>query len=196
MRTFTVKDFIFYNGPCFNCNSRVSIKLGTKKFLQTIDVAYLPITILNDYSEINLKISYKDILRLKIYNKTNRFECSSHKLFSKYLENSKIHLNSYCEKCYTNVSSKYLEFDLDRYFVKPIIINDETITVDSPDCNYRLYSSTDQNKSVLYLKKIDTTISYDIQMLDFFKELPLLPLYRFKNKEHFIKKIKTYLTFS
>ncbi len=195
MRTFTVKDFIFYNGPCFNCNSKISIKLGTKKFLQTIDVAYLPITISNDYSEVNLKISYKDILKLKIHNKTNRFECSSHKHFSNYLEDSKIHLNSYCEKCYTNINSKYLEFDLDRYFVRPIIIDNETITVNSPDCNYRLYSSTDQNKSALYLKKIDAKF-FDIQMLDFFRELPLLPLYKFKNKEHFIKKMKTYLIFS
>jgi hypothetical protein len=153
MRTFTVKDFIFYNGPCFNCDSKISIKLGTKKFLQTVDVAYLPITISNDYSEANLKISYKDILKLKIYNKTNKFECSSYKQFSKYLECGRIYLSSYCEKCHTNIISKYLEFDFDRLFVKPILINNETITIDSKDCNYRLYSSTDENKSVLYLKK-------------------------------------------
>lgn len=195
MRTFTVKDFIFYNGPCFNCSSKISIKFGTKKILETIDIVCLPIMVSNDYSEVNLKISYKDILKLKIYNKTNRFECSNYKHFFKYLESHEIHLNSYCEKCYTNISSKYLEFDLDRCFIKPIIINNETITVDTPDCNYRLYSSTEKNKSVLYLKKIYSVRS-DIQMLDFFKELPLLPLYRFKNKEHFVKKIKTYLVFS
>jgi hypothetical protein len=57
---------------------------------------------------------------------------------------------------------------------------------------YQINSNFDDEKSVLIVEKLSAA-----KPLSPFKlNLPLLPKYRFKDRAHFLNKIRTYITFS
>jgi hypothetical protein len=191
MKSFTVKDFITYNSPCFICESKINFTIGVlfnKKHQPTL---YLTPFVTNDFIEVNLKFKYSDNgLKLKIFPKTNRFEISSMKNFMKYLEEHKLFLRSYCDTCYTRIESNPIEFNLLKFFIAPAFINDESVIVKNDNSLYELYSLFDQNYSTLIVSRTDI-VAPPIRI-----ELPLLPIYKLKNRDRFIEKVKTYILFS
>lgn len=193
MKKFTVKDFITYNGPCFSCQSKIVFQVGVfnTKSKQSATSVFLSPTVTNDFINIDLRINYRDSLNLRIFTKTNKFTTSSMKSLTKYLDEHGLFLRSKCDNCHTNVDSEALEFNLLKEFVVPVAIGDERLVVNHNRYLYELYSNFGSSCSILI---ISTTVSPPITPIRM--ELPLLPMYKLKNKERFIEKVKTYLVFS
>lgn len=193
MKKFTVKDFITYTGPCFSCQSKISFQIGVfnKQDRQSKESIYLTPNVTNDCIDIDLKINYRSGLNVKIFPKTNKFTTSSMRLLTKYLEEHNLFLRSKCDECHTNVDSEALEFNLLKEFVVPVTISDERLIVKDDKYLYELYSFFDNSgQSIVMISHINK-VAQPIRI-----ELPLLPMYKLKNKERFIQKMKTYITFS
>jgi hypothetical protein len=193
MKKFTVKDFISYNAPCFSCQSKVTIKIGVMTIESTdFNIALLSPVISNNSTDIDLKINYNNSLTLKIFHKTNKFQASSMKGLTEYLAGHKLFLRTNCDHCYTKVESQYLEFNLLKGFIKPAGVSNELLIVNDGSNLYQVHSSFIEEKSLVIVDRINKTTPITPLRL----ELPLLPLYKLKDRQHFIDKIKTYLIFS
>lgn len=193
MKKFTVKDFITYNGPCFSCQSKIIFQIGVfnTKAKQIGTSVFLNPVVTNDFINIDLKINYRDSLNLKVFTKTNKFTTSSMKALTKYLDEHGLFLRSKCDNCHTNVDSEALEFNLLKEFIAPVAIGDERLVVNHNKYLYELYSDFSGSRSVLIISPAVSSSIMPISM-----NLPLLPMYKLKNKERFIEKVKTYLIFS
>ncbi len=194
MKKFTVKDFIAYNNPCFSCNNSINFRVGFLDLETKADVSYLRPTVTPNYTEIDLVIKYSnsEALKLCIFHKTNKILTNSNQGLTKYLGGHKLFLSSYCDKCYTLIESKFLDINIDKGYVSAVGLSSERLMVASDDRLYQIHSSFMEEKSNLIVDRIDKAKP----LSPFTLELPLLPRYRFKDREHFINKIKTYMTFS
>lgn len=193
MRKFTVKDFITYNNPCFSCGNQINFRIGFLDLETKADISYLRPVVGPQYTEVDLVIKYanQDALKLYIFHKTNKILTNSQQGLTKYLSSRKLFLASSCDKCYTKIESQYLDFNLDKGFVAAVGISTERIMVNDGDSLYQIDSFFMAEKSNLVVARLDSA-----KMAPFQLDLPLIPKYRFKNKEHFIRKMKTYITFS
>ena len=194
MRKFTVKDFITYNNPCFSCGNQINFRIGFLDLETKADISYLRPVVGPQYTEVDLVIKYanQDALKLYIFHKTNKILTNSQQGLTKYLNSRKLFLASSCDRCYTKIESQYLDFNLDKGFVAAVGISTERIMVNDGNSLYQIDSFFMAEKSHLVVSRLDTAKPLSPFQLD----LPLIPKYRFKNKEHFIQKMKTYITFS
>ena len=192
MRKFTVKDFIAYNNPCFSCDNQINFKIGFLDLETKADISYLRPTVTPQYTEIDLVITYSDALKLYIFHKTNKILTNSQQGLTRYLSSHKLFLHSTCDCCYTEIESQFLDFNLDKGFVGAVGISSERLMVSDKENLYQINSFFMADKSNLVVDKLDRTRPLTPLSL----ELPLLPKYRFKNKKHFIEKMRTYLLFS
>lgn len=195
MKKFTVKDFIAYNNPCFSCDNAINFRIG---FLDLenpqANISYLRPTVTGLYTEIDLKIKYanSEALKLYIFHKTNKLLTNSNSGLTEYLSRHKLFLSSTCDRCYTLIESQYLDFNIDKGYVNAVGISLERLMVCDDNNLYQISSSFIEEESILSVDKIDK-----VKPLSQFQlKLPLLPKYRLKDKENFIRKIKTYMTFS
>jgi hypothetical protein len=101
-------------------------------------------------------------------------------------------LSSTCDRCYTQIESQYLDFNIDKAYVSAVGISTERLMVNDGDNLYQINSFFMAEKSSLIVDKLDKLKPLTPFQLD----LPLIPKYRFKDKAHFIQKMKTYITFS
>lgn len=189
MKQFTVKDFIIHNNPCINCKQNISISIGVSE--EGVDGwTYLKPLVTPSYTSIDLKITYTNKLNLVITNKTNSITSNNSNELANYLKNHKIFLRSYCDRCHTSIDSCYLHFNLNKGYIYPTRISHENVIITDNKNMYHLYSSFLSEHSVVIIDKLDKPCP-PIRF-----ELPLLPLSKFRDKEHFINKMKTYLVFS
>lgn len=199
-KKFTVKDFITYNGPCFSCNSKISFQIGVFKTKEKqIPAVYLTPTVTNEIIDIDLKTNYRDSLNLKIFTKTNKFTTSSIKSLIKYLDEHGLFLRSKCDNCQTSVDSEAIEFNILKEFIAPVAISDERLVVRDNTHQYELYSSFEpgvQGGSIALISSLNAAVKSNTQNKLIRIDLPLLPMYKLKNKERFIQKMKTYIVFS
>ena len=193
MRKFTVKDFIAYNNPCFSCGNQINFRIGFLDLETKADISYLRPVVGPQYTEVDLVIKYanQDALKLYIFHKTNKILTNSQQGLTKYLNSRKLFLASSCDRCYTKIESQYLDFNLDKGFVAAVGISTERIMVSDGTSQYQIDSFFMAEKSHLAVTRLDSNA-----MSPFRLDLPLIPKYRFRNKEHFIQKMKTYITFS
>lgn len=189
MKKFTFKDFISYNNPCFNCGKRITIRIGFK--FPNGDLSYLMPIVNPECTEVNLRVTYRNTLKLRVFNKTNKFETNDPEELSKYLQEHNLYLVSRCD-CAAYFQTESLKFDLSRNIIYSFGMTFETLIVSDESNLYHLYSDFLAGESVLVVDRIDKI--YPISAIRI--SLPLLPLYRLKNKEKFINKMRTYLTFS
>ena len=194
MRKFTVKDFIEYNGPCFSCGNQINFRIGFLDLETKADISYLKPVVTSNYTEVDLIIKYSnsEALKLYIFHKTNKILTNSTKGLTNYLSTRKLFLSSTCDKCYTQIESQYLDIHVDKGFVAAVGISTERLMVSDGTNQYQIDSFFMAEKSRLLVDKLDRTRPLTPLTLD----LPLIPKYKFKNKEHFINKMKTYITFS
>lgn len=192
MRKFTVKDFIAYNNPCFSCDNQINFKIGFLDLETKADISYLRPTVTPNYTEIDLVITYSDALKLYIFHKTNKILTNSQQGLTRYLSSHKLFLHSTCDRCYTEIESQFLDFNLDKGFVGAVGISSERLMVSDRDNLYQVNSFFLADKSNLIVDRLDRTRP----LIPLSLELPLLPKYRFKDKKHFLEKMKTYLLFS
>lgn len=193
MRKFTIKDFIAYNNPCFSCNSPINFRLYSQ-VIESGTSGHLNPTVMPNYTEIDLSIKYSNMEALKLFimHKTNKILCSNNQGLTKYLSERKLTLVSTCDRCKTQITSAPLKFDLERGLVEATHLNYERLMVHDGDSIYQIESNFETEKSVLIVEKLNA-----VKPLSPFKlNLPLLPKYRFKDRAHFLSKLKTYILFS
>lgn len=205
MKKFTVKDFIAYNNPCFGCGKNINFKIGfySNNEMGKAWASYLRPSVLANYTEIDLKITYSDAVKLYIFHKTNKILTNNQAGLTKYLTEHKLFLSSTCQ-CQTTIETGPMDFHLltENQFVSAVPISFEMLLVRSQDNIYQLTSSFPDNKSTLNVWKAeDTYIKYgklkpQLPSQATTIEMPLIPKYKFKNKEHFLEKMKTYILFS
>ncbi len=191
MKKFTVKDFIAYNNPCFSCGERISFKLGI--VTNGLDgSSQLRPTVKPEYTVVDLKVTYDKTLQLWLFHNSNKFIASNPADFVDFNNSNHVFLHSKCDKCFSKIESQFLEFNIDKGFVKPVGISNEQLLVSDDTNRYVLTTNFAWGKSIVSADRIDMATPISPVTL----ELPPLPLYKFKTKERFLNKIKTYLTFS
>ena len=190
-KQFTVKDFVTYNNPCFSCNSKISFNFGFTNKLQNYPTSYISSTVTQERTEIDLKITYNNVLQLWIFHKSNKILCSNTRNLTEYLDTHNLFMNSHCHQCYTSVTSTNLKFDLDKACIKPVSLFSEIISVTDHKNTYYMINNYHNELSIL---KIDSLTQDSNSQLKF--KLPIMPMYKFKNKEHFLKKMKNFIVYS
>jgi len=206
MKLLTFKDFIIYNNPCFSCQENALFKIIAIKLddsmaripMETVPgrgiILYPLVT--PQLVDMDLKINYVDgISNLKILHKSNKI-ISNIDVLTDYLSEHMLYAISKCGRCGSYIQSNYLEFDLNMKIVKPLSIRKEFVLIEKNNKMYSLSSNYSTQESILRVAKIDSsdreTVYKDLIEL----KMPLQPLYKFKDKEVFISKIKTLLLFS
>ena len=192
MKRFTVKDFIAYNKPCFSCENQINFRIGFLNLETQADASYLRPTVNKDYTRIDLQITYSDSLKLYIFHRTNKIMTNNHPALVKYLARHKLFLRSICDRCYTQVESFFLEFDLEKDIVQATGLATERLIVSDSQNHYQIYTSFLEEKSKIVVDKLDKASPLSPTVLN----LPLVPKYKFKDRFHFIEKMKLYLLFS
>lgn len=190
MKFFTLKDFISYSNPCFSCGERISLLFWTAEMSDPNNKASLKPLVTPEYTEVSLKISYRKSLNLRIYTPSNRIECSEMPDLADYIYSHNIFLQSYCNKCKSARSTNYLKWSLDKKFLKPTSLANESLMVKDETHTYHLYSSYSSEKSTINIWRTKD------QSGMFKLATPLIEVYRFKNKEAFLEKMKVYILFS
>jgi hypothetical protein len=189
VKKFTLKDFIFYNGPCFSCGNKVVIKLVCEENNSFKD---LPIILQDNYLEITLKLKYSSTLILKLFINDNKYQVSDFDKLTTYLNSKNIYFTSNCKKCRNVITTNFIEFD-NIGFCKAITLNNEVLSV---------FEETEDNSKIYNLisnfKENITEVSVWDKNADgvFRLTIPLLPLYFFKTKKKLLSKIKNYILFS
>jgi hypothetical protein len=196
MKKFTLKDFILYNGPCFSCGNRINIKMvyvdsDNDGAFQNVKIhsSSMPLVFDKTMLDITLNVKYSFTLNLKMFIKNNKYTASDMDKFITYLGMKDLHLISECQKCKNIVISNKLEFNSNGN-IKAITILREMLSVEDTEKIYTLSSEFSNNTTEINIYNFKTHTD------PYILETPLLPLYRFKNKENLIKKLKTYILFS
>lgn len=195
MRKFTVKDFLLYACPCYGCNSPTAVYIGVSytdnESAALMDGSIMPV-INQNHTRVDLKISYNSALSIAIDHKTNKFATNSEKLLKKYLQEHAIYLQSVCTKCNTQFETRYLSFNLDKLFILPVEMKNEFFVIRSDQHIFHCFSSYEEKSTHVDAVRLDQVVPLSSTKLS----LPLLPGYKFKTKEQFVQKMKTYLLFS
>lgn len=192
MEKFTLKDFIAYNNPCFNCKEKIGLSIVTNTITDHKIISHAPLRplVTVDGTLVDLEITYSKTLQLFIEHKSNKITTSDSAKFASYLQNHKLFLNSACYNCNTNVESFFLEFDLKRGYLKPTSISFEHLVMTDSNNIYNVDSQVFGNTT--NIKVISKFGTHDVVTV----KTPLLLLGKFKNKEKWLSKLKTYLLFS
>lgn len=194
MKKFTVKDFIAYNNPCFSCGNPINFRIGFLDLETKSDVSYLRPVVSANSTDIDLIIKYstQEALKLSIFHKTNKILTNSIQGLTKYLSSHKLFLSSGCDKCHTQIESQFLDINIDKGYIAAVGLSTERLVVMTSDRIYQIVSSFMEEKSTIYVDRLDKASAVS----PFTLEMPLVPKYKFKDKEHFLTKIKTYMLFS
>jgi hypothetical protein len=191
MEKFTVKDFITYYNPCFGCRKPVNFKIGIYDTESKADVYYIRPVVTLHCTEIDLKITYADSIRLYIFHKTNKILTNNSAGLEKYLKVHQLFLATECNICAGKSETHLLEFDLKKNHVLPATIMSERLVVTDKETVYMVDSSFGAKTSKMHIYKKKTASSNDINLT-----LPLLPKSKFKDRKQFLEKMKLYVLFS
>jgi hypothetical protein len=189
-KTFTVKDFINHNAPCFGCGKPVVLQMQMFHNEPWGQDALLNCKAGKNFLTIDLSLRYHDFLKLTIDYKTNHFATNNFDHLTKFLSDCMLKLVCHCDACKTTMHSNILDFNLEKKFIKPFGIQQEIIVMSDSKNMYQVYSDYDQNKSVIFIDDVKMA-NVPIRL-----DTPLIPRFKFKNKEKLIEKLKTYALFS
>lgn len=191
-KLFTIKDFITYNNPCFSCKHLINFKIGFFDLETKADVSYLRPLVTTTHTEVDLLITYNDVLKLFIFHETNKITTNNREALTKYLRRHKLFLQSACDRCYTKVESRYLEFNLEKGLIRAVGLLTERLIVSDKKKLYQIDSLFIVERSTITVSQLDKILPLSPTIL----ELPLLPKYHFQDKQHLIEKCKLYVLFS
>jgi len=186
-KLFTIKDFIRYNAPCFNCNNKISITFssapGNKEMgkVQLHDIISFRPEVKYNKVHLDLAITYTATTNLTIDLKTNKYSSNNMKGLQKYLKNNSMFINSNCSHCHTAVISDILHFD--HHYIKAVSLWWERLNISDRNKNYQIDTWFNDDSSVLLLNSSNV-----IQM-------PLTPKYKFASKKELLEKCQIYSTF-
>lgn len=190
---FTVKDFISYCDVCMCCGGKTKFSLERT----ILDDPYasvqncVPVSLKDRRGNIRaeLMISYADSKRLylDIYIKSNEYLASNKKLFDKFINENNLYMSKRCDNCKNcTIQSSIMSFGK---YISPVCIYTERLFFEEEEYDYDIYSSYKDKKTHIMVTSEDAAKWFNI-------DVPFLPLYKFKNKQNLLNKIKTYMLFS
>lgn len=189
MKKFTVKDFLKLNSPCYGCGKKVNVYVCT---VSTANEVKLNLVVSPAGYLVILSKTYNDRLTLLIEPKTNKFATNDGPKLIKYLKSRGIFLSVECNDCMTVMTSEPLEFNFVGEYIKPVGMASQSVVLKDKNNNYVIYSDFGADRTHISIFSIKEGSPTSFSQL----ELPLLPHYRFKDQQHFMSKIKTYMLFS
>lgn len=187
MKLFTLKDFILYNTPCFSCGSKISVHLDVLNNKTGIFSQIKPI-VDGKFITFKLIIGYSNNLYIILDTVSNTFGSNNFKHLSSYLQDKSLWINTCCRKCTTNTQSNCLNININKKFIKPLTIKSEQVHIKTKQDSYIVNSDLDNDTGVIFV------IRDKNQVLEL--KVRALPMYKFKNKEALLLKIKNYILFS
>lgn len=192
MKKFTVNDFCNYYTKCFCCGKSTEILLYSTK--NSFRIKIEPI-ITNHSIHFDSKVSYHSSLKIEIVKLNNSFVTNDFSAMKDYLESRRFQLVSRCSICKADIFSNYLIFDFNKNIIKPFSILKENLVIKDSN-GFTYYIDTDLsekiNKSYIEIYSTNNTPNF----LDIKTEISAYPLYRWRSKENFIKKMQTFINFS
>lgn len=190
MKRYTIKDFLKLNSPCYGCGKPINVFVGVHA--EGLSQVNLKLVVDKAGYSVRLSKTYHDSLTLLIEPRTNRFSTNDGDKLVKYLKCHSLFLTTRCPACVTAMTSHYLEFSLVGGYIKPVGISSQYLVLNDKNNRYIVNSDFFSEKTIvmIFAMRDGSPISTDNM------DLPLLPSYRFKDKEHFMAKLKTYLLFS
>ena len=192
-KSFTIKDFVSYNNPCFNCQRSVSIDLNYRNSF-SIPVHSRSGTSTPNEISFELKMSYTEFIYLEVNYLTQKFHTNKADFLKNYLTNTEksLSLRSYCHYCCTEVSTHPLKFNFNKGIIELITLKSERLLINDSATLYQIETDFDTNKSILFADRIDRTSPLSPTKI----ELSILPLYSFKSKQTLVDKLRKILLFS
>jgi hypothetical protein len=191
MKSFTAKDFVEANAPCFSCDSHINVRMVV---VSSEDYGvFLKPSLLTTYFSLELRNTWNSKLNLTIDYKTNKFASNDILRLREYLEREDriIYLQVHCDLCGSFVSSHSLQFNWSKSFIKPTEIDEEWMRMRDEKNVYIMHSRYQEGVSRISMSRIGDFTNPPVKI-----DAPLMPRYRFKNRSYLINKLKTYLTFS
>lgn len=197
MDKFTIKDFIEKNNFCFLCQTSMALKIkiqNPSRYLNGYHTVSPKIieNNLNNLYEFELDVSYNKSLILQINPVTNKFTPSSNNSFLMFLQQNVIFFTLSCKQCDSFILSEVLKFDLLKNFLMPISIHQEFYSINNDNTVYKIASFYRNKVSLIDIKTIENNKQKELNTIT----VPLLKKNNFKDRNSFLSKIKTIITFS
>lgn len=196
-KKFFVKDFIQYASPCFGCEKPLSLRMLIRN---KEDNALLPElgnspstaltpTITDKHLEIDLSIKYNSKLRLWMMHKTNTFLVNDNVAFSNYIAKYNLRLLVACT-CGTLYQTNNLDFQTFNRTIGALTLSYEQLVFQDKTHTYHLDTDFRTERSIAIISKKGSTA------IPLHFDLPLLPKYKLRNKQHLVEKLRIYSIFS
>ncbi len=190
MNNFTIKDFIKYNNPCFNCKNITEIKLHQVPLLTremiSPKIGNYDIDFIDFHTGRSYETKYSLIINLHNHEVVAKTKESKDYIVN-YFNNHRLTLEKSCATCNCRIFTYALSFTKkdDSFVLDPIKISEEFLKVIQDGLyKYYIYCNYNENKSVIEWAREMREIT-----------IPLLPLSKFKTKEKIIEKINKLMIF-
>ncbi len=192
-KSFTIKDFVSYNNPCFNCQRSVSIDLNYRNSFG-IPVHSRSGTSTPNEVSFELKMGYSEFIYLEVNYLTQKIRTNNEDFLKKYLQGNEkyLTLRSYCHYCCCEISTHPLKFNFNKGIIELIALKSERLLINDSTTLYQIETDFNTNKSILFADRIDKTSPLAPTKI----ELSILPLYSFKSKQTLVDKLRKILLFS
>jgi hypothetical protein len=177
MKSFTIKDLINYNNPCFSCDS---MDHTVSFYDSSLNLSKLVTIVTKKNVTITLKYKFNNQSQLFIDLNTNKFFTSEN---CEPIYYDKLYLSVLCNFCGSVINSDTIIHDDSCNRILPTSIKHEIFYISSNDRRYIISSHTPLGV---------TSIRSD----SFHIKIPLLLKNEFGSKQDLIDKINLYITFS
>lgn len=192
MKNLTLKDFLSIGNPCLDCGKALIFRATTSYYKDGSVFTIAPTFIPENKSFLfELESFYESKLLISINPYSHKISLPNEDGFRKYLKNYCFSFFSACGANEITIQTKDVSFDLDKKIMLPINLSYEVIKIVAGKEMLTLFTDYSKKTSAITRCKISDAPNYNEPV-----DVPLLPLSKFKNKAHFIEKIKTYLAFS
>jgi len=190
MNKLLLKDFIKYNSPCFVCNSNIELIVNNYDNL-TQHNSRLHCHVSSKQTVIPIKIKYSNSLELIIHHKDNRFSTNNIDELLKYFQTNILWLTSQCSnlKCNSVIVSSQIVLNTKFFRLDPLTIQYEHFYLKNSNKISAIVMTDYRNNSTVISLADEFNIILNLS-------LTAMSLKKYKTKEQFFKKMKTYITFS
>lgn len=199
MEALTIKDFVLYNNPCKICIKPTKTVFSLKIFSREDPFDGSASCIFPLLKENNLyfslHIKYGENLGILINPINNYYKIVSQssnsisKLLADFFFYYDVALDSRCKICQSEVQSDFLEFDSN--YIKPVNLFHEQLNIFNETHEFTITTNFTNQKSFIVANLINQK-----NQKTFSLETSALPLFKIKNRDQLLKKLKLYMTFS
>jgi hypothetical protein len=189
-------DFLKLNSPCFCCGKpiEVGVYIASKaQYSYLPETTYMKANVSKNKINVDLSITYDSKISLSIDLKTNKFVASCPmKTLTSFLKGRKLSIDTQCRDC-SGIVSDTLSFNFYKAFIKPVEIAHEWYWLRHKNHVYLVSSGYDEDITKVILM---TYSGYNKIASETTFRYPLIPRYKFKDREAMINKLKLYTALS